>query len=156
MAAYTGVGTRIREQMVKLGYVRPDGEPDVQRFSWDFRYDRTLLYAWLADKATPFKDLIRLARDLQISVEWLLTGQERATSGKAPRRQGRPTAGSLVLALLCGAASVLAWPSGVAEAGALGVADQVTNPSGNASSRTRRRWRRAGWAWPMHLLGCPA
>ena len=81
MAAYTGVGTRIRERMVKLGYVRADGEPDVQRFSWDFRYDRTLIYAWLAGKATPFKDLIRLAQDLQISVEWLLTGQERVPVG---------------------------------------------------------------------------
>jgi len=112
MAAYTGVGTRIRERMLKLGYERADGEPDVQRFSWDFRYDRTLIYAWLADKATPFKDLIRLARDLQISVEWLLTGEDRLP--KASRRQGRRTAGSLVLALLAGAASLLGFgpPSG--------------------------------------------
>jgi hypothetical protein len=110
MASYPGVGPRIREQMVKRGYVRADGQPDVQRFCWDFRYDRTLVYAWLAEKATPFKDLIRLTRDLQVSAEWLLTGHDREPRPKAPRRQGRRTAG-LWIGLTLGAATGL-WPSG--------------------------------------------
>lgn len=103
---YRGVGSRIRQRLLALGYRRDDGEPDVQRFGWDHRFDKTLIYLWLRDARTPFKELIRLCEILECSVEWLLTGVER---GKAKPRQGRGRVRNLLLALTAGALGL--WPS---------------------------------------------
>ena len=144
MRAYQDVGKRIRERLLELGYARVDGQPDVQRFCWDFRYDRTLVYAWLAEKATPFKDLIRLTRDLECSAEWLLTGEERH-QGKAARRQGRRVAGSLLLACVVGTAELLAWPSaGVQAAAGTLPAVQIIEKAQDTLSLIGRRL--ASWA----------
>jgi hypothetical protein len=91
MGSYENVGGRIRERLLALGYRRSDGEPDVQRFSWDHRFDKGHLHAWLADKMTPFKDLIRLCAALDCTAEWLLTGDDakkgRPGSARRARRQ---------------------------------------------------------------------
>src|SRR5262245_48077805 len=86
MGSYEGVGKRIREQLIALGYRRADGEPDAQRFSWDHRFDKGHLHAWLRDEMTPFKELVRLCDALQCSERWLLTGAERKRPASRPRR----------------------------------------------------------------------
>ena len=154
MITYTGVGERIRERMLAMGFVRADGQPDVQRFCWDFRYDRTLVYAWLADKATPFKDLVRLAQNLGVSVEWLLTGNEREAlaRGKTERRQGRrPTVGSLLLALSVVGAGGFGSPSGGVLVQA-GIVNVVQVPE---RMFLIRRWLRR-WARPLLPQWVPA
>lgn len=106
MGIYREVGKRIRERLLARGYVKSDGELDIERFSWDFRFGRTNLYNWIGDRAVPFKDLLRLCTALECSVEWLLTGKEREM-GKGHPRQGRGAARKLLLALSFGAAL---WP----------------------------------------------
>jgi len=108
---YKEIGKRIRSRLELLGYVKADGELDVERFSWDVRLGRTNIYNWLADKAVPFKDLTRLCDALQCSEVWLLEGRER-TVPKARPAKGRQHGKARVLwpALLLGAAAAL-WPS---------------------------------------------
>jgi len=107
MGSYEGVGARIRERLVALGYQRDDGEPDIQRFGWDHRFDKGHLYSWLRDEMTPFKDLTRLCDALECSERWLLMGAERKRSSGRPRRGAR----HLVLVVSLGAASALLTPS---------------------------------------------
>lgn len=111
MRTYVGVGERIRERLLASGYRKADGEPDVQRFCWDHRFDKTLLYAWLRETMTPFKELVRLCMALDCSIEWLLTGNER---GKAQPRQGRGRARKLLAALTVGGGLALSPSLGVA------------------------------------------
>ena len=103
---YRNVGSRIRARLVCLNYVKPNGDLDVERFSWDHRLGRTNLYNWLGDKAVHFKDLIPLCDALQCDVRWLLTGE----APKALPRQRRGRLESLVLALGVGGTLAL-WPS---------------------------------------------
>jgi len=133
------IGARIRERLLARGYRREDdGEPDVQRFCWDHRFDKTLVYAWLRG-TTPFKDLIRLCEALECSAEWLLTGKERALGKSAPALSRPPTKlKSLLLAFSLGAG--LLWPSsGSAQAGSLSGAD--SSPTPRIMSRWGSRWR---------------
>jgi hypothetical protein len=116
MGAYEHVGQRLSLAMIKRGYHRADGTPDVTRFCWDFRYDRTLVYDWLGDRATPFKDLIRLCRDLGVTAEWLLTGEERIKKARPRRDRGGIKSLWLVWAL---AAAAAGSPSGLRPAQAL-------------------------------------
>jgi hypothetical protein len=111
---YYDVGRRIRERLVALGYIKPSGDLDVERFSWDHRLGRTNLYNWLGDKAVPFKDLATVCDALQCSPYWLLTGREQVFPKALPRRHRGGVKG-LLLALAVGAAAAL-WPSGSAEA----------------------------------------
>jgi hypothetical protein len=113
MKTYTLVGPRIRERLLALGYRRADGEPDVQRFCWDQRFDKTLIYAWLRETMTPFKDLIRLCDALQCDPYWLLTGKEQVFP-KAIPRQRRGKLPSLVLALSLGGGLALSPSASVA------------------------------------------
>jgi hypothetical protein len=130
---YEQVGERIRERLLTLGYRRPDGEPDVQRFCWDQRFDKTLVYAWLRNTMTPFKDLIRLCTALDCSAEWLLIGKER--DPKASPARGRQLR-SILLALAVGGGL---WPSAGAAhpAHALSVGKAL-----NAVLLIGSRWRR--------------
>jgi len=84
MARFPGVGPRIRQRLIEIGYVRPDGQPDVRRFAMDHRYDKTLFYEWLGDRRTPTKEVGRLARDLGLSVSRLLFGDEETKTAKRP------------------------------------------------------------------------
>jgi hypothetical protein len=105
--SYENVGQRIREMLLKLGYVRSDGAPDVQRFSWDFRFNPNHVHAWLRDEMTPFKALTKLCDALGCSEVWLLRGEERKKETPA---RSRPRNKTRVLwpALLLGAAAL--WP----------------------------------------------
>lgn len=85
MPRYPGVGPRIRERLLALGFVRKDGAPDVTRFCLDYRYDKTIFYEWIGDRSTPTKDLDRLADDLKVARSWLLLGD-----GPPPRRGKKP------------------------------------------------------------------
>ena len=109
MGAYKDVGKRLREQLLARGYRRADGEPDVQRFAWDFRFDKGHVYGWLRDEMTPFKELVRLCVALDCSERWLLTGYELAAK-KATPASGRQHKGlrSLLLGLIVGSGL---WPS---------------------------------------------
>ena len=71
-----GVGPRLRERLLLLGYKRPDGEPDVRRFSFTHGFDKTLVYEWLGDRRTPTKELDRLCQILEVSRGWLLYGED--------------------------------------------------------------------------------
>jgi hypothetical protein len=111
-SSYEGVGPRIRERLLALDYKRDDGEPDVQRFCWDQRFDKGHLYSWLRDEMTPFKDLRRLCDALDCSADWLLFGMEREPKKAAPgksRQHGKLKSLWLVLPLAAGA---LLSPSG--------------------------------------------
>jgi hypothetical protein len=110
MGKYEGVGERIRERLLALGYVKPNGDTDVQEFCWRHRFGTTHLYAWVGDKMTPFKDLTRLCDALNCSEKWLLTGEEREIKKAAPARS-RPRIKSLWLALPLAAGALLS-PSG--------------------------------------------
>lgn len=145
MGIYREVGKRIRERLLARGYVKSDGELDVERFSWDFRFGRTNLYNWIGDRAVPFKDLLRLCTALECSVEWLLTGKEREM-GKGHPRQGRGAARKLLLALSFGAAL---WPrDGVAgESGILPVF------SHSYALPLIRSWRRFRKLFPVFTPG---
>lgn len=154
-------GVRVRRRLRELGYVRPDGSEDISRFTVENGYVITLFYKYLTHTTPSRENLIRLARDLQTSVEWLLTGHEceEGARPKHPRRQGRRTAGSLLLACLVGAAGVFGWPTAGSAAdspGSLDGAGQLANNIENVPSRTLRRWLRAWWARPMQPVWCPA
>ena len=84
MPRFPGVGPRIRQRLIEMGYVRRDGQPDVRRFAMDYRYDKTLFYEWLGDRRTPTKELHRLARDLGVPVPVLLFGESEAKAAKNP------------------------------------------------------------------------
>jgi hypothetical protein len=98
METYEGVGPRIRARLVVLGYAKPDGELDVQRFCFDHRFDKTNVYNWLRDSYTPLKDLTRLCDALDCSERWLLLGAERKRRTKkslapaAPGHRAKPLA----------------------------------------------------------------
>ena len=113
MKTYQGVGNRIRERLIALGYVRKDGEADVATFCFDWRFGPTSIYGWIAEVMTPTKDLVRLCQALDCSIEWLLSGQERVVP-KAQPRQGRGRVRSVVLALAASGALALSPSSSVA------------------------------------------
>src|SRR4030095_11215604 len=113
MKTYTLVGPRIRERLLALGYRRADGEVDVQSFCWDHRFDKTLVYAWLRETMTPFKDLTRLCDALQCDPYWLLTGKEQVFP-KAIPRQRRGKLNGLLLALSFGGGLALSPSPSVA------------------------------------------
>lgn len=135
MGIYREVGKRIRERLLARGYVKSDGELDVERFSWDFRFGRTNLYNWIGDRAVPFKHLLRLCTALDCSVEWLLTGIERDPKAKPRRHRGK--LGSLLLALSVGGGLAL-WPSGRVSAELVRY-DSTPSLSPSTLSEVRRR-----------------
>ena len=84
MPRFPGVGPRIRQRLIEMGYVRRDGQPVVRRFAMVFRYDKTLFYEWLADRRTPTKELNRLAENLGMAVPELLFGEQESKGKKRP------------------------------------------------------------------------
>lgn len=144
MTAYERVGGRIRERLIALKYVKPDGDLDIQRFCWDFRFEKTNVYNWLSERITPVKDLIRLCQALDCSAEWLLTGKERDPKAKpASGRPHRKTIRGVLLALTLGAVGAL-WPSPsvAAPVRTLSVRIDELTPSASVDYVRRRRFRR--------------
>lgn len=67
--AWPGMGERIRQRLQELGYER------VEDFTQDKRYGLGLFYKWLGEKVYPSKaNIIRLARDLGVTLRWLMWG----------------------------------------------------------------------------------
>lgn len=92
MSRFDGVGPRIRERLLALGYVQPNGKPDVSRFSKDFRFDKVYVHRWVNDEMTPHKELDRLVEILQCSKSWLIFGEGPAPA--KPRRVRTISGGS--------------------------------------------------------------
>lgn len=115
-----GLGQRLVERIKAKGYEDPDSKFGIRVTDWalDHRYPPGSVFKWIGDVVVPdYETILRLARDLDASPGWLHYGDDTLhghgpSRGKAPRRQGRRTvAGSLLLALTMGAASLLGWPS---------------------------------------------
>jgi hypothetical protein len=93
MPRVPGVGGRIGERLRALGYVRADGRLDVVRFSLAHRYDLRAVYEWVADRRTPVKFLDRLAQDLGVTPQWLLSGEGAPPSPRRGRSPGKTRQG---------------------------------------------------------------
>jgi len=79
---YPGIGTRIRERLEFLGFVK-DGRPDVSRFCREKGYLTQSLYGWISKSIVPsYPNLMRLSKDLKTSPCWLLLGDD----GTKPKR----------------------------------------------------------------------
>jgi hypothetical protein len=101
--AFPGLGERILARLVKLGYVTPTGAPNQKRFIEHKRYPHPSFYFWTRNERTPgnLAILQRLARDLRVSMCWLLMGprgerdvlahrsSSRNGAGRGSRRRGR-------------------------------------------------------------------
>lgn len=108
---YPGVSERLRRRLIERGYVRLDGELDIARFLAEHRhYDPRSFYPWLKDRTPSPAKLAQLARDLDVSVAWLLLGDERPTPprpARSPRRRPVPIAGGSAQAQTPGVAQPL-------------------------------------------------
>lgn len=89
---YGGVGERIKERLLALGYDR-DGRPDIARFLRVKRYDPRYFYRWVNKDSTPTGYYLeRLIRDLGTTRAWLLHG-EGPEPPKPTRRRPVPIRG---------------------------------------------------------------
>jgi hypothetical protein len=93
MPRFHGVGPRLRERMIAMGYTQPNGEPDVRNFSFDFRYGYQNVYDWLHDRKTPTKEVERLCGDLAVEVAWLLLGVGKPGPVRTRRPKLQPSSG---------------------------------------------------------------
>jgi len=157
---WPGFGKRVRQRLRELGYVRPDGSEDISAFTVKKGYIVTLFYKYLTHTTPSRENLIRLANDLGVTPAWLLFGEDvqhghGPSRGKAPRRQGRRPAGSLVLALLCGAGSLLGWP-GLASRGASAAPQPLPVAQLVEKLSLIRRWATGASAWSVQPMRCSA
>src|SRR3990167_7524098 len=98
MNRFPGVGARIQARLKALGFSKK-GRPDILRFCQERGYRPQYVYAWLRDRLPVYENLVRLARDLGVSPEWLMfgvgpvraAGQPRAAADTA--RGARPAPG---------------------------------------------------------------
>jgi hypothetical protein len=145
VGGYEKVGARIRERLSVLGYVKSDGELDIARFGFDFRFDKTNLYNWLGEKSVPFKDLGRLCTALQCSSDWLLFGRELVPKAQPGRARQHGKLRSLLLAFAVGGGLALPSAGGAAEDHTLSVVNpQTENPPYRKSRRFRNVCRPFG------------
>src|SRR3972149_3450170 len=93
MSRFPGIGTRIRARLRVLGYWKK-GRPDVLRFCQEREHRPQYLYAWLRDRLPTYENLVRLARDLDVSPEWVMFGAGPSTVAVTPRRATDPAAGA--------------------------------------------------------------
>lgn len=95
MSRWPGLGERIRQRLLDLGYVQGDGKPDIMRFCDERRYRSTYFYKWANYNVTPdASNLERLASDLGVTPELLVFGpiifERNKPLATAPsRRSGR-------------------------------------------------------------------
>lgn len=75
---FPGTGERIKERLLALGYVTPEGKPDIARFIKTHHYDARSFYPWTKGRTPAGENLERLVLDLRCSPAWLLFGQEVA------------------------------------------------------------------------------
>lgn len=102
MARWPGLGERIKERLLGLGFVVGD-KPDIMRFCDERRYRHGYFFKWANYGVTPEpENLERLAVDLGVTPEWLLFGpvifdRNRPLAVSPARRSGRgrrPTLGA--------------------------------------------------------------
>jgi len=89
MNGFPGVCIRIQARLKALGYSK-NGRPDILRFCQERAYRPQYLYAWLRGRLPAWENLVRLARDLDVSPEWVMFG-----TGEGPvaaRRRAAPEA----------------------------------------------------------------
>ena len=77
MNRFPGVGRRIRQRLKATGYWKA-GRPDIARFCADKGYRSQYVYAWLGDRLPGYDNLVRLARDLDATAEWVMFGTSPA------------------------------------------------------------------------------
>lgn len=70
-----GFGDRVKARLRALGYWKND-RPDTPRFALERGYRPQYVYAWLRDRIPDYENLIRLARDLSVTPDWLRFGAE--------------------------------------------------------------------------------
>ncbi len=87
---WRGFGQRVRQRMRALGYVRADGSEDISRFTLENRYVVTLFYKYLTNTTPSRENLLRLAKDLEVSPGWLLFGDDRPRRTQTRKRPRRP------------------------------------------------------------------
>jgi hypothetical protein len=171
-----GLGQRLIERIrsIKGELYRDDHAKfgiKVTEFALDHRYAPGSVFKWIGDVVVPdYETILRLARDLDASPGWLHYGGDEQfahghgpSRGKAARRQGRRTAGSLLLACVMGGVGLLGWPSGSPAMSPLpvdpagGAQTLLALPSVSARQRgdimsTLARRLRAWLACPVHPL----
>lgn len=105
-----GFGERVRERLRATGYWNAEkNRPDVIRFGLERQYVHSYIYRWLKGETPRGPELVRLAQDLGVSVEWLV-GRPAAI-----RRLKRRGAAIVVLALaLFGSTAAEAQPLSLA------------------------------------------
>src|SRR3972149_5826006 len=84
MNGFPGVCIRIQARLKALGYSK-NGRPDILRFCQERAYRPQYLYAWLRGRLPAWENLVRLARDLDVSPEGVMVG----TGGGAGAGRGR-------------------------------------------------------------------
>ena len=109
MAQWPGLGERIRQRLVELGYKQANGKPDVLGFSLKHSYIPMYVYKWANAGVMPSQENVeRLARDLNVSAPWLLFGGEVDKAPAAPRKRGRALRCLVAAPLLVGIATTTA------------------------------------------------
>lgn len=84
---WPGMGDRIRQRIRELGYQR------VEDFTQDKRYSLGLFYKWMGEKVYPSKtNILRLARDLDVTLRWLMWGTATHIEGVPVDLLARPPA----------------------------------------------------------------
>jgi hypothetical protein len=76
MKKWPNIGERIKERIVSLGFQHYDGRPNVGVFSLQRDYNPVYLYRWIGGATPDYENIIRLARDLEVSPCWLMFGEE--------------------------------------------------------------------------------
>ena len=84
MKKWPNIGERIKERLLALGFQRPNGQPDVMRFSAERRFLHVYIYRWLSGSLPDYHNMIRLAEDLKCSPCWLMFGDAGVLVPGAP------------------------------------------------------------------------
>lgn len=100
---WPGMGKRIRQRLMDLGYrkERAQNEPDLVGFARERRVPQMNIYRWAGESAITRKSADKLAKQLGVTLGWLLLGEPVR---KFPKRPRRPVIAS-------GAAAMLALPA---------------------------------------------
>lgn len=101
---WPGFGKRLVESIHKAGF------PNVAQFADAKGYRITYAYKWASGTTPDPENLIRLTKDLGVSLEWLLRGDEVSKVPVPPRKRGARKIGCLVAALVFGTTGMVpAW-----------------------------------------------
>ena len=100
---WPGFGKRLVESIQKAGF------PNVAQFADAKGYRITYAYKWASGTTPDPENLIRLTKDLGVSLEWLLRGDEVSKVPVPPRKRGARKIGCLVAALLGLSGTPASW-----------------------------------------------